>query len=392
MVKQSALPRGVEIRGKRIRIAFSWNGQRYRENYPFPPTPRNIQRAGQLATEIRSKIDFGIFGQEDFRHYFPDSTKVSQDTPLIVFRDYAQRWLDTAEVSVNTRTEYRKILNKYWMPTLATRPLAAIKPAELRELVQGIDWPSAKTRNNALIPLRGIFGTAVDDDLIERNPTEKLKNRKHQKIHPDPFSREEAEAIIADLYERHTDDRAIYAAYFELAFFAGMRASEMLALKWEDIDLRGSYARVSKAQSKGRLNNETKTYRMRDVMLNERARHALSVCATLTKREGGHVFRSSRTGQHFKTEKAPRVIFTEALKELGIRHRPAKNCRHTYATMLLMAGVNPTFVAGQLGHSVTMTLTVYSKWIHSQADWQELGKLDMKGFAPNLPQAADLNS
>lgn len=154
-----------------------------------------------------------------------------------------------------------------------------------------------------------------------------------------------------------------------------MRASKMLALKWEDNDLRGSYARVCKAQSKGRLNNETKTYRMRDVMLNERARHALGVCEHLTKREGGHVFVSSRTGQQFKTEKAPRVICTEILKELGIRHRPAKNCRHTYATMLLMAGVNPTFVAGQLGHS--MTMTVYSKWIHSQADWQELGKLAM---------------
>jgi integrase len=50
----------------------------------------------------------------------------------------------------------------------------------------------------------------------------------------------------------------VHAAYFEFALFTGMRPSEMLALRWSDIDLRESYARVSKAQSKGRLNNKTK--------------------------------------------------------------------------------------------------------------------------------------
>ncbi|MEZ5556910.1 tyrosine-type recombinase/integrase, partial [Haliea sp.] len=96
---------------------------------------------------------------------------------------------------------------------------------------------------------------------------------------------------------------------------------------------------------------------------------------------GGAVFRSARYHQQaeFKTEKAQRMVFTRALKKLGIRHRRAYNTRHSYATMLLMAGVNPAFVASQLGHSVTMTLTVYSKWIEGEASRAELDKLDLSG-------------
>lgn len=72
------------------------------------------------------------------------------------------------------------------------------------------------------------------------------------------------------------------------------------------------------------------------------------------------------------------------LKQLGIRHRRAYNTRHTYATMLLMAGVNLHFVANQLGHSPIMTATVYAKWISGEADRAELAKLDTRAdtFVP----------
>jgi integrase len=74
----------------------------------------------------------------------------------------------------------------------------------------------------------------------------------------------------------------VHAAYFEFAFFTGMRTSEMLALQWSDIDFVSNYARVSKAQSKGRLNDRMKVAKIRDVCLNDRALHALQVLKPLT--------------------------------------------------------------------------------------------------------------
>lgn len=52
------------------------------------------------------------------------------------------------------------------------------------------------------------------------------------------------------------------------------------------------------------------------------------------------------------------------------------NGRHTYATMCLMAGMNPAFIANQLGHSVQMLLSIYARWLNSSMDWSELGKLE----------------
>lgn len=37
-----------------------------------------------------------------------------------------------------------------------------------------------------------------------------------------------------------------------------------------------------------------------------------------------------------------------------------------------MSGLNPAFIAQQLGHSVQMLLSTYARWINSSNDWQEL--------------------
>jgi integrase len=371
-------PQGVYVHKDRIVMRFQWNGKRVKQSLPDKVTQRNIERAGQIRREIVSRIRFGNFTQDDFFVYFPHRLTKEVMTDLRFFGSYAQSWLDSIEVSVNTRNEYRKTLNRYWMPRYAARSISSISSSELRSDVSNIDWASNKTRNNALIPLRRIFAMALDDGIIQRDPAAKLRNLKHQKPPIDPFTRGEAEQILATLYQRYEGAESIYAAYFEFAFFSGMRPSEMLALRWSDVDEHRDYVRVSKAQSKGRLNDCTKNSTIRDVLLNERTLHALEVARSISYHADSHVFKSPRLGIEFKTEKSPRDVFTDQLKQLEIRHRPAYNTRHTYATMLLMAGVNLHFVANQLGHSPIMTATVYSKWINSEADHKELAKLDTR--------------
>lgn len=43
--------------------------------------------------------------------------------------------------------------------------------------------------------------------------------------------------------------------------------------------------------------------------------------------------------------------------------------------MCSMSGLNPAFIAHQLGHSVQMLLSTHARWINSSNDWQELEKL-----------------
>ena len=56
---------------------------------------------------------------------------------------------------------------------------------------------------------------------------------------------------------------------------------------------------------------------------------------------------------------------------------PPYNCRHTYATIGSMSGLNPAFIAQQLGHGVQMLLSTHARWIDTSNDWQELEPLQI---------------
>jgi integrase len=49
-----------------------------------------------------------------------------------------------------------------------------------------------------------------------------------------------------------------------------------------------------------------------------------------------------------------------------------------------MSGLNPAFIAQQLGHSVQMLLSTYARWINSSSDWSEMEKLQngIKSVSP----------
>lgn len=374
---------GVSSHGEFIRISFTWKGQRYRPTLRWRQTPANFEKACKLCFEVKSLIKTGVFSEELLVKYFPEYADTLPAPEIPTFGEVAQRFLDMAEITPNTRNQYLKTLNKHWMTEFAPVPIDQIKPSALKEIAAGSRWQTAKTRNNAVSVVRRVFELAVDDGIIESNPADKIKTLKHQEPPPDPFTEQEAERIIQHLYQAHTGPEVVYAAYFEFQFWTGMRPSEAMALRWSDIDWAAETARVDKAQSAGRLNRQTKTAKVRDVMLNARALHALQVMKQWTMLADAQIFVSPRTGESWKTDKAPRVKFVAALKRLGIRRRDTYNTRHTYATVMLMRGVNPAFAANQLGHSIQVFLTRYTKWIRGDQDRAEFAKLKI---GPGLAQ------
>ena len=107
------------------------------------------------------------------------------------------------------------------------------------------------------------------DGRIKDNPAQHLANAKVQKEPPDPFTLEEAESILDYL-----KNKPVFHNYFKLAFFSGMRTSELIALTWQDIDFQKQCVRVNKASVAGKLKS-TKTHSYRDIELNSRALEAL---------------------------------------------------------------------------------------------------------------------
>lgn len=376
------LPRGVEIFRGALRIRFTWDGIRRSETLPYPPTQKGIQAASILRDQVASLNKLGLLDQDKYAELFPGSQTVVGGKPT--FGEYAQLWLDSREITAGTRLNYKSALNLYWMPYLALVRMDLLTTSLLRRIVTAIPWSSPNVKRNAITRLSTIVEDAVREGLLSRNPAALLDLPKRSRKEIDPFTLEEANAIIAKLYEHKHWPSQIYAAFFEFVFFTGLRLSEALAVRWDAVDLEKKTVHVKRTIALGVVEERTKTGKDRFVLLNERALHALEFAKEYAERrkdrkgkvtEMPYVFPPSKNSEYVKQTSDLHHQWVPILKDLGIRRRPPYNCRHTYATICLMSGLNPAFIAQQLGHSVHMLLSTYARWLNSSSDWSELEKL-----------------
>jgi integrase len=90
-----------------------------------------------------------------------------------------------------------------------------------------------------------------------------------------------------------------------------------------------------------------------------------------------HIF-CTPEGTPWPNEKRQRLrFFQPTLRALGIRQRVPYNTRHAFATINLMAGINPNYIASQLGHTTTaMLFQRYAKWIPGADDGRAAAQMD----------------
>lgn len=376
------LPAGVELVGRAIRIRFSWNKKRCCETLPLPQTAKGIAAAASLRAQVKGLDKLGALTAEKYAELFPGTRSVAVQGQVVpIFFDYAQDWLDSLQIVEGTRRNYKSALQKYWIPYLASLRMDAITSVRLRKIMNEIEWTSPVRRKGVVGLLVSIFQQAMVDELIARNPALSIPGAKVPKREVDPFTKAEADLIVDHLYKTTSGLTAIYAAYFELCFYTGMRPGEVMALRWSEVDKRKNTANVCRIQIRGVIQDRTKTRKSRTVLLNDRALHALEKARPLTEARSDYVFAPGGKGQKsemfIRSETSQKRYWETALRKLGIRRRRMYDTRHTYATMCLMAGMNPAFIAAQLGHSVQVLLSTYAKWINSPNDWAELDKLKM---------------
>lgn len=366
------LPTGLRFVGTSIEINFQVRGKRHQISLPNPQNTAGIQASVRTRSELIAKAKLGILTEADID--IAQGKEVTETFSGLLFQDFAQKFLRFNNANIQNRKKYKSLLQNRWMPIFALMPIESITTTMLREAIEDCGFTTAKTRNNNLIPLRGIFDLALEEGVISKNPMNAIKNEKVQEDDPDPFTKEEMLALLDWL---KANDEQVYYNYFEVAFFTGCRPSELLALHWQtDFDKFNKLLNISKSRVCGVEKNVTKTHTSRTIHLNDRAYNALLRQHQLTKgRE--HIFICPETDEPFYNEKPPRLRLQKAMQELGIRVRRAYNTRHTYATILLTSGVNPFFAANQMGHSLQMMLKRYAKWIDVDKSKAEIAKVDM---------------
>ena len=121
--------------------------------------------------------------------------------------------------------------------------------------------------------------------------------------------------------------------------------------------------------------------------LSPRALAALTRMKKHTLMKGAEIFQNPVTQKSWHDDRSQREHYwNPALRRTGIRRRRAYSTRHTYATRLIMGGIKPAYIAGQLGHSLQMLYTTYARWIDGAAKGAEALKLGavLGEFGPKL--------
>lgn len=361
---------GVTPRKASIQVAFTYAGESRRLTLKtggkaLPPTPANIKYAERLVAEIRQRIKLGAFSLAEF---FPD--EAGSDSSSLAA--HLTSWQQTLRAPASTKAKYASAA-KFWSGHIGTKGLQALKVSHIRTALASRPDLSSKTVNDYVSVLRLALQAAVDDGIIQTNPAEKIETLKAQRQPPDPFTKDEAEAIISKLRERYEED----GDCAEFRFYTGLRTGELIGLRWDHIDLRARKMTIAGGRVRGEDRDETKTGRARNVDLNSRAMEVLQRQRARTQAKGAHVFLNPRTGKSYDNEtEFTRQAWAPALRLLGMRYRRPYVTRHTFATMMLMAGLTPAYCASQLGHSVEMFLTTYSKWINGDRNAVELAQLE----------------
>lgn len=382
--KQLGLPTGVEFVGSAIRIRFTWKGatpERRCETLALAQNPKGIAAATGLRAQVVQLIKHRVLDDNKYAELFPNSSYASARlTPT--FGEYAQVWLNSREIVDGTRRNYRNTMNLHWMPYLALLPICDVTPFELRKIVVATEWVSPTAKRTALVRLRALLKSATADGWLERNPAIGIDLPVKAKRTLDPFTRAEADTVIAHLYSTLGNKRVeIYACLLEFAFYTGMRPGELRALRWEEVDKEKRIVRVCRIVVDGKVAERIKNRRPRNVLLNDRAMHALERAEALKEKikiKTDYIFPPAQGGEWMVNPDGPTKYLKPALAALGIRERRQYDTRHTYATMCLMAGMNVAFIANQLGHTIEVLLSTYAEWINSPSDWSELNKLAQK--------------
>jgi integrase len=236
-----------------------------------------------------------------------------------------------------------------------------------RMLAEGLSPSYIQT---TLLPLRAIVRRALARDELAVNPCAGLQLPAVRGRLERYASPEEAEALIAAV---PVEDRAVWAT----AMYAGLRLGELRALRVEDVDLAVGVIRVEYGwdPSEGRI--ELKSHA---------GRRRVPIAAILRDYLAEHLARTERQASEPIFGRSAALPFVanrvqeradEAWLDAGRARLTPHACRHTFASLMIAAGVNAKALSTFMGHAnISITLDRYGHLMPGSEE-EAAGMLDV---------------
>ena len=204
-----------------------------------------------------------------------------------------------------------------------------------------------------LAAVRGFYRHLVREEALTRDPTEHVDTPRAGRPLPKTLTREAAAALVEALHgaePRSVRDRTL----LEVLYATGMRASECLGLRLEDVNLNAGYAVCTGKGQKQRL-----------VPLGEHAvfwlrRYLRDARLSFTrKKDCGRLFVNPRGGA--LSRQSLWTVVRRAAAAAGLRRKVSPHVlRHSFASHLLEGGADLRSVQAMLGHADIGTTQIYT--------------------------------
>jgi len=344
----------------RLKISLGKNPQTGKyENY-FETFHGTRTEAQKRLRQILTKLDKGIFDK-------PGKATVA---------DYLSTWLQyycRPSLSPRTLQLYSYICRVHIIPAIGKITLTELKPQHLQKLYSDklSSGLSARTVQLFHVAIHKALKNAVRINLLSRNVADAVDKPKIQRPEMHPMSENDLSLFLEAAKAGH------YYSLFYTYLFTGMRRSELLAVRWVDVDLLGMHISVSRTMQylNGVENHitfkEPKSKKSRRLI-------ALSPSTVFVLQEHLKAQQKMRESLQLPPISENDLVFShwdgspllpdsithawsKLTRKCGLKGIRLHDARHTHATIMLKQGVHPKIVQERLGHStISTTLDTYS--------------------------------
>jgi len=332
--------------------------------------------------------------------------RLKSKSETYTFEVFAERWMDR-HVKPNLRP--RSVTNYECALLHINRRFGKVSVEDItrpavRDFIEGLVVEgklARRTIQNIVAVMSSCLGYGVEMEILQTNVAVRMKKLAKPEgpgkgVRALPL--EELRALLAAAKE-HTPPS--FHAFLMCAATTGMRAGELRALRWSDVDLNDGSIVVSKSAAVRARDPDGPTKggkprtvympgELRKVMVEHRRRLPEEA---LKKRWGGvpeYVFPSTEGGM--MNDCSYRRWIEKAAEKAGIERTRLHNLRHTAISLLLNSGADPFAVQKLAGHSdVRLTTQTYAH-VQAEALRRAVGVLDKMNWegSPNVQDGGNL--
>lgn len=303
-------------------IGFYFKGRQIKEKVG----PIDHISKGQAENALKARMGEIVQGKFDLK----------REVKSTYFYDLMDRYIKYAELNFRAPKRVIQACNQFrkFFPNKNLIDITTISIEDYKHKRQSEEVGHSSI-NRELAVMKAMFNMAIDWELLHSaNPVYKVKYFKLPKS-PTRVLNEQEFLMLCDCAADHLKP------ILKCAYFTGMRKSEVLNLKWDDVNIfRGSL-----------IVRETKNYEYRERPINDQ----LKKLFISLDRESEYVF--SYEGKRIREFK---TAFKTALVKSQIPYCRFHDIRHTFATNLVANGVDIVTVQDLLGHKDIQMTRRYS--------------------------------